>query len=293
MADGAPPRPAYSGGMDGQARETIARQTADTAVVAQAAPTRAWPHRATPAGDGANEEGLALFRRALEHGDQAAWETIVRRYRGLVLDWVRRITNARIPREQEDDWVTRAFERFWLAVGRQGNRFRDLAAALQYLKLCVRSVVLDEARARQSAAAEPIDGVDERHFATHGVLGAGSGLTTDAETVVLGRFAARDLWRAVLEALPDEDERIVANLSFVQGLKPGEIAAVHPQRFASVADVYRVKRNAIDRLRRCPSVLTWLQHSAAGAGHAAGNAPLAIAPGERRTEARSLAYAAA
>ena len=92
--------------------------------------------------------GLALFRLALEEGDQGAWEAIVSRYRNLVLDWTRRSLRAPIPREHEEDWVTRAFERFWLAVGPEGSHFRDLPAALQYLKLCVRSVVLDATQGR-------------------------------------------------------------------------------------------------------------------------------------------------
>jgi hypothetical protein len=120
---------------------------------------------------------------------------------------------------------------------------------LQYLKLCVRSAVLDDVRARQQAALEPIDGLDERRIAA----GPGSARTApDVEGIVLDRMASRDLWRTVLEALPDADERLVAYLSFVQGLKPGEIATARPDRFASAADVYRVKRNALERLRRSP-----------------------------------------
>ena len=200
-------------------------------------------------------EGLRLFRRALEDGDPAAWEALVSRYRGLVLDWVRRARRGPIPHEHEDDWVTRTFERFWLAVGPEGSRFRDLAAALQYLKLCVRSVVLDDVRASQQAAIEPLDDLDERRVV--GTPGAAR-TAPDVESVVFDRMASRELWQAVLDSLPDEDERLIAYLSFVQEMKPAEIVAAHAHRFGAVADVYRIKRNAIDRLRRSPQILARL-----------------------------------
>ena len=204
-------------------------------------------------------EGLLLFRNALEGGDPAAWEAIVSRYRGLVLDWVRRARRGPIPHELEDDWVTRTFERFWMAVGPEGSRFRDLAAALQYLKLCVRSVVLDDVRASQQAAIEPLDDLDERR-----VIGTPGAARTapDVESVVFDRMASRELWQAVLDSLPDADERLIAYLSFVQGMKPAEIAAQRSDRFAGAADVYRIKRNAIDRLRRSPLILARLGQDA-------------------------------
>jgi len=39
-------------------------------------------------------------------------------------------------------------------------------------------------------------------------------------------------------------------LSFVSGLSPREILAKYPERFQDVYDVYRTKRNMIERLRR-------------------------------------------
>ena len=54
--------------------------------------------------------------------------------------------------------------------------------------------------------------------------------------------------------LDDEAERLVVYLSFVLDLKPAAIHGRHPGRFGSMADVYRVKRNALDRLRRSPEI---------------------------------------
>jgi hypothetical protein len=51
----------------------------------------------------------------------------------------------------------------------------------------------------------------------------------------------------------------VAFLSFARDLKPAEIASRHTALFASVADVYRIKRNIIERLRRNPEIQGFLQ----------------------------------
>ena len=73
------------------------------------------------------------------------------------------------------------------------------------------------------------------------------------ESVVFDRLGSRDLWQTILETLSDRDERLVIYLSFVQGMKPAEIATSRAGDFASIADVYRIKRNAIERLRAPPA----------------------------------------
>jgi hypothetical protein len=52
----------------------------------------------------------------------------------------------------------------------------------------------------------------------------------------------------------NEAERLVAHESFALDLKPGEIFERYPLHFADTADVYRVKRNLLDRLRRNPRI---------------------------------------
>ena len=62
----------------------------------------------------------------------------------------------------------------------------------------------------------------------------------------------------VLPLLQDAAEEVVAYLSFTRELKPSEIFGRHPRLYASVADVYRIKRNLIERLRRSPQVRAFL-----------------------------------
>ena len=47
-----------------------------------------------------------------------------------------------------------------------------------------------------------------------------------------------------------EDERVLIYLAYVHGMKPSEISSQHHRLFPTVDDVYRIKRNVLERLRR-------------------------------------------
>jgi DNA-directed RNA polymerase specialized sigma24 family protein len=191
---------------------------------------------------------LEVFERAVVRRDEEAWAAIISQYRGIVLAYVRQHTFSAMLSEQDDYWINRAFQRFWSAVGPERfGQFPDLAALLKYLKLCVHSVLLDEARARRAGPTSGLDEVPETAAAP-----------TNAERSVVGKLAGEQLWQAILRELQDEPERIVAYLSFVRDLKPAEIVERHPEHFDSVADVYRIKRNVVDRLRRSLEIRAFL-----------------------------------
>ncbi|MGH2350226.1 MAG: RNA polymerase sigma factor [Chloroflexota bacterium] len=194
-----------------------------------------------------------LFRRAICDGDDVAWEALMARYRGLVLAWIRRRWGAAAAREDDDYWVTRAFERFWMAVRPERfDQFRGLPALVQYLKLCAWSVLLDDVRDRGTVQLEPLEALEERP--------ADGGLeSSDVEAFTVGRMAGRDLWEVIWQALPDKAERQVVYLSFARDLKPREIAARYPGRFATVTEVYRAKRCALERLRRSTGIQRFLR----------------------------------
>ncbi|HEY2592604.1 MAG TPA: sigma-70 family RNA polymerase sigma factor [Chloroflexota bacterium] len=187
-----------------------------------------------------------IFHRAVVDRDDAAWEAIVTQYRGIVLAYVGQHSAASALHESEDYWVNRAFQRFWSAVAPERfSRFPDLPSLLKYLKMCVHSVLMDEMRARRSAAS--LDDVPE-WLASR----------TSAERTVLGELSGQQLWDAIARELQDEAERRVVHLSFARDLKPAEIAERYPDLFASVADVYRIKRNVIERLRRSAEIRSFL-----------------------------------
>jgi hypothetical protein len=142
----------------------------------------------------------------------------------------------------EDDGfcVDRAFKRFWLATRhRQPHHFEDLASIFKYLKMCLASVLLDEARGRRRQAWVSIDDVSPETC-----------VSADSSAHVLERVALRELWDVVEFELLNDNERLVARLSLISGLSPREIVARHPERFLDVYSVYRTKRNLLDRLQR-------------------------------------------
>jgi hypothetical protein len=199
-------------------------------------------------GDRDDSYCFEIFHRAVVDRDDAAWEAIVVQYRGIVLAYVGQHTAAAILRETEDYWINRAFQRFWGAVGPDRfSHFSDLPSLLKYLKLCVHSVLMDDMRARRAASVTSLDDVPESLPSR-----------INAERTVVGKLSGQQLWDTVNAELQDDAERTVALLSFARDLKPSEIAERHPELFATVADVYRVKRNVLERLRRNPVIRSFL-----------------------------------
>jgi hypothetical protein len=189
-----------------------------------------------------------VFARAIAYRDDAAWEAVITQYRGIVLAYISQHSLSTVVREPDDYWVNRAFQRFWSAVGPDRfGQFSDLASLLKYLKMCVHSVLMDEVRARRAASLTSLDDMAETTAAP-----------TNAERSVIGKLAGEQLWATIVRELQDEGERVVAYLSFARDLKPSEIFGRHPRLYENVADVYRIKRNVVERLRRSPEVRAFL-----------------------------------
>jgi hypothetical protein len=194
--------------------------------------------RGEPSDDSA---GLELFRRAMVDADEAAWQVVIEVYRGLLVAQASRRVVRGLVVEDDGFCVDRAFQRFWRASQNgQVHQFNDLASILKYLKMCLGSVLLDEARARRRQAWVSIEDVAPEAC-----------ISSDPSVDVVGRMAGREVWAAIDRELTNAHERLVARLSFVSGMSPREILAKHPEKFQDVFDVYRTKRNMIERLRRC------------------------------------------
>lgn len=188
----------------------------------------------------AEAAALELVSRAIRNGDDAAWQAFVSEYSRLVLAHIRRLPSYAFVCEDDDYWLNRTFQRFAQAVRPERlDQFPTLAALLGYLKLCAQSALLDEMRVRRARPTVSLEQLSEAAEAHVGF-----------EESVVQRLSAQELWDAVMQALPNEADRLIVRLSFRDGCKPGEIHARHRDRFPSVADVYRTKRNVVERLRR-------------------------------------------
>jgi hypothetical protein len=196
-----------------------------------------------------------LFRRAICERDGAAWEAVVVQYRGMVLAWVLRQGGA--VAEEADYWLNRTFDRFWSAVRPERfDMFDGLPRVLRYLQMCAASAVLDERRTQRATAHESLDGPDSGRAE---LARGGAGEVADVEGSAVDRLTAQELWQTVIRELPEEGERVVIYASFALGMKPAEIFERHRHLFPSVADVYRVKRNVLERLRRSAALRRFVQ----------------------------------
>lgn len=178
---------------------------------------------------------LELFRRAVVERDDLAWSAIHTQYGPVVRRWLG---------GELDTEVTAVFERFWQAVDAEKfARFSSLKAVLQYLKMCAQTTRIDRIRAMRSAARE------KRLDDVSGMPGH-----DDPAGSVATRVDAAHFWSIVEGLLGNERECLVIYLSYVIGLTPREICLRHEPAFPEVSNVYRLKRNALERLGRAAEI---------------------------------------
>lgn len=195
---------------------------------------------------------LELFRRAIVKRDDDAWACIYQQYAPLVLTWVTQHQSAApmLGQDGSAPLVNAAFAKFAQALTpAKMDHFDSLAAILKYLKMCVHSVVADEVRARQSRQYEETLELIEHEPASD-----------DPADDVISSITAQGLWQVIQEELNGEDERLLIYLAYIHGMKPGEISSQHRRLFPTVDDVYRIKRNVLERLRRNRRLQLLLKH---------------------------------
>lgn len=184
-----------------------------------------------------------LFRRAVMHENEYAWELIYRQYQRLVSHWVERHALLTAVDEEADYFMNRAFEKMWQGMTpKKFADFADLKSVLRYLQMCTHSVMVDYMRRKeQMTLAAQVEEQDER--------GVGDG-ETDYENNLSTHERRLNFWQWLRENLADEQEYKVIHSSFVLDLKPREIAAQFPESFADVQEVYRLKEKVLNRLKR-------------------------------------------
>ncbi len=192
-----------------------------------------------------------LFRRAIVGRNNYAWEKIYHQYQPLVVKWVVNHTGLPATGEEVDYFVNGAFDRMWTAVDAEKfKQFDNLAEVLRYFKMCANSVIVDYRR------VNPIDAVDLEPVTPL--------LRQDLPSIeerITDQLDRQELWETVAASTHDEKDAIVLEWSFVYDLKPAVIYADNPDRFESLDEVYRVKRNLLNRLRRNPDLQRFLPNN--------------------------------
>lgn len=192
--------------------------------------------------DADNRFCYELFRRALKLRNNHAWEAIWTNYTNLVRGWLHAAGAERlsIPR---DELVTLSFERFWHAMSsRAFEEFATLPALLKYLRLCCVCTVAD--LLRQSRHSDHV-GLDEVNDIP---------TSNRPDQQVAGEESRTMLWQTIEKAVQNEQERVIVTGCYLYGMKPNQVFDKHTRLFESVNDVYRIKRNLFNRLRRLPEL---------------------------------------
>lgn len=181
-----------------------------------------------------------LFRRALVERNEVAWEHIYNHYSGLVESWVRRSGAFAGSGESSEYFVSLAFTRLWRAIGPDRfEAFPTLPSLLHYLQLCAGCVVIDSVRAQSWSEMLPEESIPFERASR-----------TSPDEEAMERVDRQEFWSYINAQLNDEAERVVVFDFFVLGMKPGDIYDRRQDLFASVKDVYNVKRNVLGRLSR-------------------------------------------
>lgn len=185
---------------------------------------------------------LEILRRAVVLHSNDAWAILQRLFSDNVRLWLARhaYREAALRHEVEQNYIDDAFRRFWQAVSDQGLTFTSLAGALRYLRLCLHCAIMDTLRTYAQARIESIP--DHGH---------------PEEPQVEDRYHENELWEAIKSILPGERERRVAYLHFHCNLKPREIVRYCPDEFQSEEEIYRLKRNIMERIQRNVDKIRW------------------------------------
>ncbi len=187
-------------------------------------------------------DGYQLFRQAIVEGDADAWATIADRYRRQMVAWANQCC-ARMPiHEPPIDIADQALARAWFALSSaRFEAFPSLAAFLAYLRTCVMATAIDHAR-EQSARVR-----NEQ-------LANMKAVAVSLEQTVLEKLQQAELWGLIVSMAKSELEHLLVRESLIDALPPRAIYTRHPDQFANVAMVYRMKRNLFKRLQRNPAI---------------------------------------
>jgi len=185
---------------------------------------------------------MELFRRAITRFDEAAWTALYGLYFPLVLTWIYQHQRAMdlLGQESGSQLANAGFAKFSQALHPDKfPRFASLAAILAYLKMCVHSVIADEVRTRTARPQETTLECMEQEPT----------VDNPAEAVI-AKMTAQDLWQTIQGFLFNEQERVAIYLLYTLEMKPREVCQQHHDLFPTADDVYRVKHNVLERLRR-------------------------------------------
>lgn len=189
-----------------------------------------------------------MFRRAIVEKSEHCWALIYQQYERLVCEWIFEIVSdtQMLGAETPGSLVAKTFTNFWRAFDHSKlEKAAAFAPILSYLKSCAVTTVLQAKRAQRSKKPElELDDNGSRESFSSLHSGQQSG-----QIVEESEFA-RKLWEIVEGVCRNEQERVVAWLSFVSDCTPDKIRTIHPGMFADSKEISEIRRSLKNRLLR-------------------------------------------
>jgi hypothetical protein len=179
---------------------------------------------------------LELLHRVKTHDDLQAWTAFQQSLEETVLTWLHahpgREAACRL--QSERHFVALAFERLRQAVVQRQVVCETFSGVLVYLRASLNGAILETLR----TSRQP---------------GAVSRPWPDGEDCP----DRSEVWNQLQARLSSEGERRLAYLLYHCGLKPREIVRFCPREWNDVQEIYRLRRNILERLLRDANQLRW------------------------------------
>ena len=188
-----------------------------------------------------------MFRRAILLQDEQAWSGIYELYNAVVCSWI--LCRPATVHGELEALVNEAFAKFSRNIGPERLKdFSSVGALLAYLRCCATSVLADHYRSQQAQSREePLESID-----TDGLV------LDDPAYIVATQLAAQELWQIIWSEATSMEERLILCIVCAQGMSPRELQQRYPAIFPTVEDIYRMKRNVLERLRHSRELLQFL-----------------------------------
>lgn len=180
--------------------------------------------------------GMELFYRALIQRNSLAWEAVQHCFHESMCRWLRNhpLRDVACDYDSEENYVALGFARFWQAmVNKQDGMFQSLGAAMKYLRACLHAGIIDTLRTYSRVRVVGLPEPGE----------AGEPSSEDD-------YDSGELWQVISHLIPQKREQRVAYLLYHCGLKPRAIVHFCYEEFNDVQEIYHMRRNIIERLRR-------------------------------------------
>jgi hypothetical protein len=176
---------------------------------------------------------IEQLRRITLHSDQDAMKIVQELLSETVRRWI-----SQHPRgaeacslENEENYITDAFNRFFLLIARQHLEFSQLSSALPHLKASLNSAIFNRLRALSRLRPQALsasDGTSKQK------------VVEPTDTLIV--------WKILKESFPNAREQRIAYLLFHCGLSPKKIVYTYPQEFQDVQEIFHLRRSVFELL---------------------------------------------